>query len=73
MCWGRTKEPLQIRNILHTVSHIFRIENLGDQLQIANSLANGYCELMRVDDTAEIMAGLQPLLSDRKQILVLAE
>jgi hypothetical protein len=48
-----------IREILDPVLHIVRIENLGNQLQIANGSANGNTELVSVHDASESRACLQ--------------
>jgi len=58
---------------LDPVLHIVRVEDFGNQLQIANGLANGNTELVRVYDSRESRASLQTPMRDCQQILVLAE
>jgi hypothetical protein len=62
----------RVREILDPVLHIDRVEDIGNQLQIANGLANGNTELVSVDDAGESRACLQTPMRDFQQILVLS-
>src|SRR5271157_1997351 len=70
---ARNSSQSRVGEILDPVLHIVRVEDFGNQLQIANGLANGNTELVRVHDARESRACLQAPMRDRQQILVLAE
>jgi hypothetical protein len=63
----------RVGEILDPVLHIIRVENSGNQLQIADGLADGNTELVSVHHPSESRGCLQTPMRDCQQILVLAE
>src|SRR3989442_272633 len=55
------------------IAHVVRVKNFGDQLKIANRLANRDCEVMGVYDAPEIKASFQTLMGDYQQVFILTE
>ena len=66
-------DPSVHRNEFDPASHVIGFENLSDKLQIADSLTNGYAELMGVDQTRELTFGFKPLVSNGQQVLIPTE
>jgi hypothetical protein len=56
--------------MLHAISHVDWLINLGHQFEVTDALANGDTELMGVDHAGKSPAASLPLPGDGEQILV---